>query len=229
MFPAPRSGVRGGWDIAEASDLDGDGFEDLILASYSPTTDGLLTHAPFVIWNNAGTLGVPMALDRHETYHLTGTRCDLDGDGRGEILLSPHNWIYHFSSARQAESRLVSASPGGVACLGDTNGDGRSELIERTAGRRLHMSGLDGEYTAMQLHTLPRLVIEVLGDSGIQIGGDGDFNGDGRADVFIASNQYASRDTISLAEIRFNERGQVNVRSVEVPDMEHDGVESSIH
>jgi hypothetical protein len=136
---SPPVSLGGPWESVHVTDLDVDGYADLVVSTYlpAPGTDGALSW----LQNGPGGLAAASLLTPTTRPANTITSTDLDGDLDPDILTAYSacilgiDWVERFenSSAGQIESSSVILSSTGV-CIpylqtGDMNGDGWSDVL----------------------------------------------------------------------------------------------------
>lgn len=131
-FFAYDSRIRGGYRITAGNVL-GDSSDEII----SGTTSGMGPHVR--VFDNQGVLRSQFfAYDRSLRYGVTVTACDVDGDGRDEIVTAQGKGGWPLVKIFDGYGMVINEGffvldgkyTGGVnlAC-GDTNGDGISEIV----------------------------------------------------------------------------------------------------
>jgi hypothetical protein len=176
------SGASFGWDVAGAGDVNGDGFADVIVGADTYSNGQSFEGAAFVF--HGGAAGI-----------ASGTAA---------------------GAATQLESNQTSANLGySVAGAGDVNGDGFADVI---VGARGYDSGATDDGIALVFHGGAAGVADgdpaaaatyLEGDAeGIGFGGDvggaGDVNGDGYADVIVGASGYDENGTDEGAAFVFH-------------------------
>jgi Ca2+-binding RTX toxin-like protein len=168
-----------GWSVASAGDVNGDGFDDLIVGAISADPGGRAgAGSSYVVFGKAGGFASTLALS--SLNGTTGFRLDgvagMDGSGYS------------------------------VASAGDFNGDGFDDLIvgaagadpggNASAGSSYVVFGKAGGFAStLALSSLNgtngfRLDGVALGDqSGSSVASAGDVNGDGFDDLIVGANQ----------------------------------------
>lgn len=196
------------WDLGDAADLDGDGFEDLSVAVYFFQSETLAL-ASQTIWNDQGSIGAPEgALSSREVEHLGPSRCDLNGDGRGDTLLWPRAVMDRFDARRQRTTVPLEDARSAFACQGDMNGDGRSEILAASRDVRgslvLILSDPSGSgfLAPIGLLSSDPLSLNTWHYARERFGGSGDFDGDGHADFLLPLLNRGATETDALVEIR---------------------------
>ncbi len=139
---AGLTGDRFGAAIAGGGDLDGDGFADLVIGA--PGARG--GQGEVRIQYGARSLAAPSS-ERFEGASQLGERvvsgCDFDGDGFADYAASSSGTrgfvVVRFGGPRGAAPAMVRVDPDpmltasalgqSMACGGDVNGDGRSDLV----------------------------------------------------------------------------------------------------
>jgi hypothetical protein len=166
---------------APAGDVNGDGFEDLIVAAYGADPNGNLSGEAYVVFGEAGGFAAEVnlstlngttgfrAVDDISGFFVSATG-DANGDGFDDLIVRATGAETNGSSSGAAW--VVFGKAGGFAA-------------------NLDLSTLDGT-TGFQISG------EVEGDrSGISVSFAGDVNGDGFGDIFVATptalqNAYGS-------------------------------------
>ncbi len=186
--------------IANAGDVDGDGFSDLVLGMageaghgrvdvFRGSDSGLLSVPAFVLQSPSGSSG----------FGIVGTGIgDVNGDGFADIAVAEDGRIVVFHG-RQSGGPIASAallmgndpSPfGSVAPAGDVNGDGFADVVVVRTGDPARVEVYGGSPTGLSVNA-PMLTISAPSAFGLTAAGAGDVNGDGFADVAIAASTGA--------------------------------------
>jgi hypothetical protein len=206
------SGSRTGWSVANAGDLDGDGFDDLAVGA--PALGGM--GGVFVLYGGSRLTGLhpiqsladgiagPVAGSGFGT--AIASAGDLDGDGLADLAVGAPRaeggvgtaFVFYgpasANSAPQADVMLRGPGYGSevgyaLAGLGDWNGDGYDDLAVGAPG------GLGAVHVLHGAPNLPRFPVEadlrIEGPAGFRAGHAlaalGDVNGDGLTDLALGA------------------------------------------
>jgi hypothetical protein len=207
-----ESGAYFGYSVADAGDVNGDGYDDFILGSdgYNQSTGHVFIHF--------GGMDVDSIAD----FTLTGegrtnsfgwsvsSAGDVNHDGFDDIIVgipgynsyTGKAYIYLGGNPMDTNPDVVlSASTTGsffgnsVSCAGDVNHDGYDDVIVGASGTR----DINGKayiyFGGMAMNAVADVVF--TGEStnskfGSSVSSAGDMNGDGYDDVIIAANEYGS-------------------------------------
>ncbi len=191
-----------GYAVANAGDVNGDGYDDVVVGSlggrayvYDGTAGGVAATAATVLSSGGG--------DDFFGSAVAGLG-DVNGDGYADIMVG--DWslgfvcLYQGSSAGVALAATLTgdAGPGfgiAVAGAGDVDGDGFDDVLvggrpEAAPGDALLFAGAASGVSAFASVTL-------VGDSvddefGDGLAGAGDVNGDGYADIAVGAGSEGS-------------------------------------
>jgi len=155
-------GDMAGSSVASAGDVNGDGYDDIIMGAQSADTNATGAGASYVVFGRAS--GISSSLDLSALNGSNGFK--LSG-----------------VSANGESGRVV-------ASAGDINGDGLADLIvgapNDAGGRSYVVFGKSSGFTAdVDLSTLNGANGFRLNGSGTAVASAGDFNGDGFADLVV--------------------------------------------
>jgi hypothetical protein len=212
--PNPEDSGFFGWAVSGVPDADGDGRGDLLVGAIMEDTESQDAGRAYLFGGATGallqTLESPNAVqDADFGSALAGVE-DVDGDGRGDLLVGAPaenrgaenaGAAYLFSGATGLLLLpLETPNPelGGqfgisVAGVPDADGDGRADLLigafredaaATDAGRAYLFSGVTGGL----LQTLVSPDLELGGEFGIATAGVSDADGDGRGDLLVGAH-----------------------------------------
>lgn len=207
----PADDTNFGTKIANAGDVNGDGYEDMLVAApYNDlfASDAGLVYLIFGPFNDSTVKSVQFSINQSE-YNL-GTNVsgagDMNGDGFDDILISGEDVLYLIYGQKNPNSLLVSDSkvaqiqhPLGVgetkktSPLGDINEDGYDDVLI-FSDKRTEFAVLMGDGTAMKGKIKEddgHLTLYEWGDSVypnvVAVGSD--LNGDGIPDMVVGSTE----------------------------------------
>jgi len=217
-----QTGAGLGTSVDCAGDVNGDGYDDVIVGAplydngqseegrafvYHGSPTGISTTAAWTAESNQPQANFGWSVARAG---------DVNGDGYGDVIVGAYRYtngqdsegrafVYHGSptgllttASWTAESNQAVASFGwSVACAGDVNGDGFSDVI---VGANLYDNGQSNEGrafvylgSASGLSSSPAWTAESnqnFADFGVAVASAGDVNGDGFSDVIVGADGY---------------------------------------
>jgi hypothetical protein len=213
-----------GFSVASAGDVNGDGYSDVIIGAWQ-YDDGEADEGVAFIYNGSGsginTIPAVMLESNQASFYLgysVASAGDVNGDGYGDVIVGVTGYdngqtdegaafIYHGSAtginlipAARVESDQANARMGNsVACAGDVNGDGYSDVI---VGGSVYTNGQPGEGAAFVyygsitgINTIAAVILEAnqaFAQFGVSVASAGDVNGDGYSDVIVGAWQYSN-------------------------------------
>lgn len=202
-----HEGMEFGGTLSAAGDVNGDGFDDVIVGEWGGP------YAYLYMGASSGRLSPPavLSLDMNvsSTASTVSSAGDVNGDGFSDVMVS-------FQSGSSLGRQAVSLYFGGagptfdtapdvefvapmedssfgsaISAAGDVNGDGFGDVIVGSHGldrAYIYVGGPDG------LDPTPFLTLEGKGRTnfGLAVASAGDMNGDGFADVAVGTSDYNS-------------------------------------
>ena len=224
MVESNQAGAEMGRSVASAGDVNGDGYSDVIVGIYI-YSNGQVAEGGAKIYHGSAT-GISTIAAATVESNLAGAYMgwsvasagDVNGDGYSDVIVGAHQYyngqaaegaafIYHGSptgisttAAVVIESNQVSAYFGiSVACAGDVNGDGYSDVI---VGAYQYDNGQVDEGAAFVylgsptgINTTAAVILEsnqTNAHMGRAVASAGDVNGDGYSDVIVGAEQYSN-------------------------------------
>ena len=213
--------------LSLAADVDGDGYQDLVVGA--PYHDDTADDAGAAYVYYGSSTGLSMATEqellasdgqRYDSFGFAvSSGGDFDGDGYDDVVVGAPNdddssanagaaYVYYGSStglSAAREQKLV-ASDGAVydyfgvavACAGDVDGDGYSDLVVGAFGDSDHGTRTGSAYvyygssTGIMASSEQKLVAsdgDLQSWYGRELAAGGDLNGDGFSDLAVAAYQ----------------------------------------
>ncbi len=213
-----QNGAGFGQAVSMAGDVNGDGYQDVIVGEPESSTAYVFYGGPTLTSKGASSADVILtgegSADRFGTS--VNTAGDLNGDGRSDVIVGAQSYgsntgrTYLFyggstlvsKGAGSADVILTgeSGSDFGVSAVaaGDVNGDGRADVIVGALGYSSNTGRAYVFYGGPTLTSKGAAGADVIltGEAGSYFGGSvagaGDLNGDDRADVIVGAFGYGS-------------------------------------
>ena len=227
ILQSNQAGAQMGNSVASAGDINGDGFSDIIVGA-SLYANGQAGEGAAIIYKGSATGINITAMDTLQSNQLNAnlgqsvsSAGDVNGDGYSDVVIGANLYengqtdegaafVYHGSDTginATASIRLESNAAGSnfgiaVACAGDNNGDGYSDII---IGANLYDNGQTDEGAAFVYRGSAAGIIgtaiatlesnQAAANFGIAVASAGDVNGDGYSDIIVGANLYDNGDT----------------------------------
>ena len=238
LDPPAGAGAGFGVSVSAAGDVDGDGYGDVIVGA--PLDTAMAAGSAYLYRGSAAGLRVDAPL-RLRTRNDAGPgfgravvgACDFNGDGYADLAISESGveasgpfgrgivsvYLGRAAGPSAPDSTLIAPTgeEGGdfarvLACAGDFNGDGRTDLLvgdprsERATSRaHVFLSGPRGELSR------PRVTLLIPDGEGrsadLAVATTGDLDGDGFDDVVVGDGTAISRPRGRVLFYRGHDRG----------------------
>jgi len=225
-----------GYAIANAGDTDGDGYDELLVGS-SLYDNGVSNEGQaFLYRGGSGGLAATASWTAKGNQagaswgYSVSSAGDVNGDGYADVLVGAPNHdngqvdegrasVYFGSASGPSrtpnwgfEGNETDASVGfSVACAGDVNGDGYSDVIVGAPGADFGQSDEGVAFVfyggASGLPVTPSAYLDIdqaESSFGISVSSAGDVNGDGYSDVIVGASRYDNGESNEGAAFVFH-------------------------
>jgi hypothetical protein len=224
-----QAGASFGVSVASAGDVNGDGYSDVIIgANFFDEGANTDEGRAYVYYGSASGIGASpgeIPDDANQIFAEFGNSVasagDVNGDGYSDVVIGAYKWdeipsftndgkiyVYHGSAAGLSASPVNildatnenNANLGiSVACAGDVNGDGYSDIIAGAPGLDDGANFDEGKAfvyfgSATGAAAAPGITLDDANQLGVAFGSSvasaGDVNGDGFSDVIVGAPIY---------------------------------------
>ena len=200
-----------GWSVSTVGDVNGDGYADVIVGAYGYSSSAGRAYVYFggAVMNNAADAVMTGEAASNSFGYSVSAAGDVNGDGYADIIVGAYGYsgfagraYVYFNSLTgtdlpdyaltgEATNNYFGWS---VSTAGDVNGDGYADVIVGAA----QYAGNTGRayifFGGPIMDDIPDVIMtgEATGDHfGISVSTAGDVNGDGYADVIVATKSAA--------------------------------------
>lgn len=212
------TGPKGfGWTIGGAGDLNGDGYQDIVVfANYGAEWPSSFGKVFIYYGSQTGPSSTPQVFEGTETAPLTAIMtgsADVNGDRFDDLIIHSGVFgstytgaVYYGSEAGLGTTPQYTITGTATTAVGDVNRDGINDIVANVpsgtgypwVGRVLYgsTSGIsDANSTMLKIPDSGTCCSP--GTPNLVIDGAGDVNGDGYSDVIMGANRYVKEAFLS--------------------------------
>jgi len=214
-FNGSASGDRYGISVSSAGDVNGDGYDDIIIGAPNNSASALDAGRAYIYFGgiNVNSIAdVVISGEATENYfgYSVSSAGDVNGDGYSDVIVGSygHNsfsgraYIYFGHSIMNSVADVVLSDNAvnsyfgfSVSSAGDVNGDGYSDVLVGAYGYSSSMGRAYVYYGGISMNDV--IDVTFTGEStnnyfGLSVSLAGDLNGDGYSDVVIGAKRYNS-------------------------------------
>lgn len=194
------------WSVAGVADYNGDGRDDILWRHSSGEIGQWLAEPNGSFANNGGAAA--NFVDKSWTLKASG---DFNGDGRADILWQHSSGVYvewrgSATGKLNNAGGVMAGATGSIVGSGDFDGDGRDDILMRNAATgalTVWQGQSNGQFTAMT----PSIQVN---DLNWKVADIGDFNGDGRDDLYWKHSSGAAAAWLGTATGDFVNNGALS-------------------
>jgi len=195
-----QTGAEFGNSVSFAGDVNGDGYDDVVIGTYS---------SAFAFHGSQGGLSAGSNWTVSTGGIVAGTG-DVNGDGYSDVVVGNPNWssstgriyVYHGGGSGLSTStspELAGEQTGALfgasfGTAGDINGDGYADIIVGAYAIDKAYA-FKGSYTGLKSTAIWEQSSQANSDYGFSVHTAGDVNGDGYSDVIVGARNYDSGQT----------------------------------
>jgi len=197
-----------GYSVTGAGDFNGDGYADVVVGAYTSGTSGkaFLYYGGAVMNNVADLLFIGAGSGSSFGYSVSSAG-DMNADGYSDIIIGApaesssagKTYIYFGGSSPNVIEDVTITGTGAefsgykVACVGDVNGDGYSDVIIGAPNANTYVGRALIFFGGLTVDNTPDVTLTGENSNdffGYCVAGIGDMNGDGYDDVAVGAPSY---------------------------------------
>ena len=210
-----QGGVTGfffGFSVSTAGDVNGDGYDDVIIGRYgvNSNTGTALIFFGGAPMNNAPDIFLPGESTNNYAGYSVSEAGDVNGDGFSDVIVGAYGYgsdqgrayiYFGGASMNNISDVTITGEAAGdrfgnsVSGAGDVNGDGYSDVIVGASGYSANTGRTYVYYGGASMNNTADMTMtgETPGDKfGSSVSSAGDVNGDGYSDVIAGAEGYSS-------------------------------------
>ena len=212
IFNGLGTGYQFGRSVSSAGDVNGDGYDDIIIGAPAYSTNTGRAYIYFGGLNMNTVADVTMTGETTGNYfgRSVSSAGDVNGDGYSDVIVGAYgystvrgrSYIYYggasmnnIADVTMTGEAINNAFGYSVSVAGDVNGDGYSDVIIGASGYSSNIGRAYIYFGGASMNNIADLTMTgeaAINEFGISVSSAGDVNGDGYSDVIAGAYGYTS-------------------------------------
>jgi len=214
-FNGFASGDIYGWSVSSAGDVNGDGFDDIIIGAPQNGFAGMYAGRAYIYYGGINVNSVADVILTGEAAnnffgYSVSSAGDVNSDGYSDVLVGAYgynsytgrSYIYYGGQVMNNSPDVIMTGDNAndqfgysVSEAGDVNGDGYRDILAGANGNNSYTGSAYIFYGGSSMDNVYDIIFygEFPNDNyGVSVSTAGDVNGDGYSDVFMGASDYDS-------------------------------------